>query len=750
MRTSVSPRLLLIVLASMALAVAGCELFMETPKKPDPNKPSFGNTKVETQRYVAGVAIPHLVLPRATGGDGTLKYSLTPVPRGMSFDARARTLSGVPADPGRHELKYRVKDADGDVDELSFRIETEPLTTIYWPSYGGIHRTAIHGDGKIENVLTGGAVIIALALGQQHLYYVEGGEVPGGRIRRSNLDGSDAKTVVTFTTDYYLPFAIAVDSTNGKLYWGESESEYDEDSERSTLRFRIRRTNLDGSAEENVIHGDGSVASTAVDPARGKLYWSEGTLLDGKLRRANLDGSAPEDIVEGLVTGIRVVEDRLYYIEVVIVGEAVVDDPDSPTSPPAPSFSSKVWRANLDGSAPEIIVERPGALGLSLVVDKANKKLYWSEYSDPRLDMSSGIIRRANLDGSAGEVVVEGAGLVSGVNPENEKLYWIRFDSRTSGIRRADLDGSDAEDIVENRIRNVDVDGIALDVFREKIYWVESEQETDSPSTCNYNYLIIESDLDGANERVVIRRKNYPDHLELDVVDRKLYWHETIYEWTSLGDGGCQGSGVDGGSIRRANLDGSGDQKLVDLTEGRSGFEIDTVGRKLYWSDVVDRDSYVYGIHRSELDGTGQETVVGNLNGAAEGVAIDLVEKKLYWKRHDGVYRADLDGSGTVRVTRIVDQWWEQITVDGSTGKIYTLGQSESEGYAIGQTNLDGSGARVIVDELNYVGQFVLGVSPAPPASGSDVRGQQASGRNVVRPIGGTYPHFLQQSPFLR
>ena len=36
--------------------------------KSDPTRPGFGNQRIPTQHYVAGVAIPHLVLPQANGG----------------------------------------------------------------------------------------------------------------------------------------------------------------------------------------------------------------------------------------------------------------------------------------------------------------------------------------------------------------------------------------------------------------------------------------------------------------------------------------------------------------------------------------------------------------------------------------------------------------------------------------------------------------------------------------------------------
>ncbi len=90
-------------------------------------KPSFGDAAIPDQSYVQDSAITQLVLPQATGGDGTLDYSLSPeAPSGLSFDAAARALSGTPAEP-REVMTYTwtATDKDGDQASLTFTIEVE-------------------------------------------------------------------------------------------------------------------------------------------------------------------------------------------------------------------------------------------------------------------------------------------------------------------------------------------------------------------------------------------------------------------------------------------------------------------------------------------------------------------------------------------------------------------------------------------------------------------------------------------------
>ena len=68
--------------------------------------PSFGLQTVPDQSYTEGVAISALVLPQASGGNGSLTYSLTPSIPGLSFDQNSRTLTGN-ADDRRH-LRHEI------------------------------------------------------------------------------------------------------------------------------------------------------------------------------------------------------------------------------------------------------------------------------------------------------------------------------------------------------------------------------------------------------------------------------------------------------------------------------------------------------------------------------------------------------------------------------------------------------------------------------------------------------------------
>ncbi|MDE0004569.1 MAG: putative Ig domain-containing protein, partial [Rhodospirillaceae bacterium] len=80
--------------------------------------------------YTAGIAIDALTLPAASGGEGTLTYSLSPEVPGLRFDPQTRRLSGTPSEAGEFLMTYRVRDASGDTDWRYFNITVEVATVV--------------------------------------------------------------------------------------------------------------------------------------------------------------------------------------------------------------------------------------------------------------------------------------------------------------------------------------------------------------------------------------------------------------------------------------------------------------------------------------------------------------------------------------------------------------------------------------------------------------------------------------------
>ena len=92
--------------------------------------PSFRGADAPGDRtYTVGTAIDTLTLPEASGGNGTLTYSLSPNVPGLTFNATTRQLTGTPSTVGTYSMTYTVTDEDGDTDSLGVTIAVSDGTT---------------------------------------------------------------------------------------------------------------------------------------------------------------------------------------------------------------------------------------------------------------------------------------------------------------------------------------------------------------------------------------------------------------------------------------------------------------------------------------------------------------------------------------------------------------------------------------------------------------------------------------------
>ena len=129
-------------IATISHAVSGYDYYTTTPPvivtiEPD-TIPNFADATIPDQTYFVRERISRLTLPRATGGNGGLSYTLTPDVRGVVpglflFNANPLFLFGMPSRAADAvTLTYTVRDADGDTDTLTFSVtvQVEPAVTI--------------------------------------------------------------------------------------------------------------------------------------------------------------------------------------------------------------------------------------------------------------------------------------------------------------------------------------------------------------------------------------------------------------------------------------------------------------------------------------------------------------------------------------------------------------------------------------------------------------------------------------------
>jgi hypothetical protein len=241
--------------------------------------------------------------------------------------------------------------------------------------------------------------------------------------------------------------------------------------------------------------------------------------------------------------------------------------------------------------------------------------IYWSE-------ADAGKIRRANLDGT------ELTTLVSRLNwpwgPALDFAGGMIWSSFTDGhIFRANLDGTGQTTLVSGLVSPTTP---VLDLAGGQIYWTDWNGAV--PSATGLGDL-KRANLDGTGLTTLVGGLSYPFRVALDIAGGKVYYPSNQ-------------------QIRRANLDGSGEEILLPNagqgTSGVSWIALDLADGKMYWACW-------YGlIQRANLDGSGQEVLVGTINNAHDrsSVALDVARGKMYWA--DGatgeIGRANLDGTG--------------------------------------------------------------------------------------------------------
>jgi hypothetical protein len=263
------------------------------------------------------------------------------------------------------------------------------------------------------------------------------------------------------------------------------------------------------------------LVSTALPAQAGKIYWPSctGDLgCSSKVERAELDGSNVELLLfsEGeFLSGIALDlgADKMYL-----------------TAKPVFEPEASIVRTDLNGCARETIFSTSGEIR-QLAIDVNAGKIYWSQQTAlPK-------IRRANLDGSGAETIATSPGGMVGalaLDLVNDKIYWSD-DGDT--VRRANLDGSSPETVLTGLGQ---VFGLAADGAGGKIYWTEVG-------------LVRRADLDGSNPEDVVtvtENNGLPLAIALDLVDAKIYYSVGAFENLPT-------------KIFRAGLDGSGEEMIL-------------------------------------------------------------------------------------------------------------------------------------------------------------------------------------------
>ena len=129
---------------------------------------------------------------------------------------------------------------------------------------------------------------------------------------------------------------------------------------------------------------------------------------------------------------------------------------------------------------------------------------------------------------------------------------------------------------------------------------------------------IWKTDFDGKSSRKVAKTGRAPDGISFDPKENKIYW-------TNMG----HPLGWGGGTIQRANIDGSAIETIVPkgVTQTPKQIQVDSISRKIYWCDREGAK-----VFRAELDGSNVEILAsGAPLQEPVGIAIDAINELIYF-----------------------------------------------------------------------------------------------------------------------
>jgi len=254
------------------------------------------------------------------------------------------------------------------------------------------------------------------------------------------------------------------------------------------------------------------------------------------------------------------------------------------------------------------------------------QQVYWVEstFGSPRL-------RRSSTDGTARISVALPAGsLPQGVafDPSGSDVYWTSRKFTGAHIYRAPGGLSRVDTVTGGGSA---YGGIALDPAGRTVYWTSTDLQVGS--------MICRAAFNGATVETLrvfpAGGRENPRGIALDIPGRKMYW----------ADFGL-------GRIRCANLDGTGQQDLLNGLLGPVGIAIDSVGGKLYWSEA--NGGF---IRRSHLNGDSIETLVSGIPGV-QFLALESRNTMMYW--------AEIGAGGAGRIRKATMDGNNPVTIVGS------------------------------------------------------------------------------------
>jgi hypothetical protein len=261
------------------------------------------------------------------------------------------------------------------------------------------------------------ALLATMALapvGAQAKVYFSAFLAQGGTgVERAGFDGGGLETLQFEPTGFEDD--LALDVLDGKMYWTDTNASV------------IWTANMNGTGAQIVLDDFGQEPlGIALDVANGRMYWTD---AEG-VKRAALDGTKQELLTKGPARGfiaLDLIAQQMYWAD-------------------WPSGTIKTATMTLEPTVTNVVTKQSCPFGIA--VDHAGGKVYWLdlEINEKKKCEKKDEIFRANLDGSGVQPLLErpGADFEGGlaIDPTAEKLYWSEAAAHDIGV--SNLDGSQA------------------------------------------------------------------------------------------------------------------------------------------------------------------------------------------------------------------------------------------------------------------------------------------------------------------
>ncbi len=316
------------------------------------------------------------------------------------------------------------------------------------------------------------------------------------------------------------------------------------------------------------------------------------------------------------------------------------------------------------------------------------------------------------------------------VDVREGKVYWFEQSGDGGTIKRANLDLTNIEVLATLPI---DPYRVSIDTVGKRIYWINSSQREIQSAILSGENIQTVINLDSDTTNIAVDG----DITDLAVVagGSKLYWADKFSIWN-------------------VNPDGTNAKIVVTgwgtfYTKGISGITI--AGGKIYWTGHQSPFGDNYStIHRANLNGTGTEKL-GFTYGVAASVAVDAIGGMVYWVNSlGGIQRMDINGGTVEAVVSGITAPEDFVVVTGVQQK--TLTTPEIPVTTTPETSAD-TGVAVSISPASVVSPAVgeqlevrLNI-----AEGEAVAGYQATVQfdtTALRYVSGTNGDFLPAGAF--